>query len=94
VWDYCATSVAAIRRHTALDIPELRGRVPVEYVHGYTPDISAYALFDWYEYVYFYEPTAEIPHERKVLGRWLGVAESSTDIMACYVLTGTGKVVV
>ena len=78
MWDFCATWVAAIRRHTALDIPELRGRVPVEYVHGYTPDISAYALFDWYEYVYFYEPNADFPDERKVLERWLGVTESST----------------
>ena len=34
------------------------------------------------------------PHEQKLLGRWLGVAEVSTDLMAFYILTKTGKIIV
>ena len=51
-------------------------------------------FFYWYEYVYYWNPIATFPHEKKFLGRWIGVAEVSTDIMACFVLTDTGKVVV
>jgi hypothetical protein len=32
--------------------------------------------------------------ERKRLGRWIGVAEVSTDVMAFYILADTAKVVV
>ena len=40
------------------------------------------------------EPKAKFPYEKAMYGRWLGVAESSTDVMASYILTATGKVVV
>ena len=70
----------AIRHLTALNIPQLEGRVPEEAVTGNTPDISLYAQFDWYEYVWYYDPVVQFPFEKKLLGRWLGVAESSTNI--------------
>jgi hypothetical protein len=94
LWCYCGQWVAAIRRLTALQIPQLQGRVPAEAVQGSTPDISQYAQFDWYEAVYYYDPQAGFPLERKRLGRWIGVAEVSTDVMAFYILADTGKVVV
>jgi hypothetical protein len=34
------------------------------------------------------------PHEQKLLGRWLGVAKVSTDLMAFEILTKTGKIIV
>ena len=77
-----------------MDIAQLDGRIPEEFVLGTTPDISVYALFDWYEYVYYWNPIAAFYNEKKCIGRWIGVAEVSTDIMACFVLTDTGKVVV
>ena len=77
-----------------MNIPQLEGRVPEEAVTGYTPDISPYAQFDWYEYIWYYDPVAQFPYEKKLLGRWLGVAECSIDIMAFYILTETGKVIV
>jgi hypothetical protein len=39
-------------------IPQLYGRTPTEFVEGSTPDILAYAMFDWYQHVYYYSPTA------------------------------------
>ena len=45
-WCYCGKWIAAIRRLTALDLPQLEGRVAEEQVLGFTPDISSYAQFD------------------------------------------------
>ena len=86
--------MAAIRRLTALDMPQLQGRVPDEDVLGSTPDISQYAQFDWYKPVLYWDPVGAFSHEQKLLGRWLGVAEVSMDLMAFYILTKTGKIVV
>ena len=86
--------VAAIRRLTALEMPQLQGRVPEEDVLGSTPDISQYAQFDWYEPVMYWDPISGFPHEQKLLGRWIGVAKVSTDLMAFYILTRKGKIVV
>jgi hypothetical protein len=36
---------------TAHDFPELDGMPPEEAVHNQMADTSAYAQFDWYEYV-------------------------------------------
>ena len=94
LWCYCGQWVAAIRRLTALDIHVLQGRVPDECVTGYTPDISPYAQFDWYAPVYYWDPANNFPHERKVLGRWVGVAEAAIDVMAFNILTSSGRVVV
>jgi hypothetical protein len=44
--------------------------------------------------VAYWDPIKEFPHQRKKLGRWLGVAENCTDKMAYHVLTGTGHVLV
>lgn len=93
-WAYCGKWVAAIRRLTSLSIPELEGRTPMEHVEGSTPDISAHALFDFYETVYYYTPTATFPFEKKTLGKWLGVAYNATDDLAYTILTGTERVVV
>ena len=61
---------------------------------GDTPDISAYAMFGWYEPVWYLDPSKDFPNETKMLGWWLGVSESSIDVMAYYILTKTGKVIV
>jgi hypothetical protein len=93
-WCYCGEWVAAVHRLTALNIPQIEGRVPHEAVTGSTPDISPHTQFDWYEYVWYHEPIAQFPYDKKLLGRWLGVAECSIDIMAYYILTATGKVII
>jgi hypothetical protein len=94
-WCYCGQWVAAIIRLTALDLPQLDGQTPESHVLGSTVDMSAYAQFDWYEYVWYLEPKASFPNEKKCLGRWLGIAEVSIDVMASsYILTDKGTVVV
>jgi hypothetical protein len=44
--------------------------------------------------MWYHEPIAQFPYVKKLLGRWLGVAECSIDIMAYYILTATGKVII
>ena len=92
LWCYCGQWVAAIRRLTSMD--KLEGRTPTEAALGMTPDISQYAQFDWYEPVYYYERGATFPSERTCLGRWIGIAENYTDLMAFYVLKPNGQVIV
>jgi hypothetical protein len=51
-------------------------------------------MFDWYQPVYYLTPTIFFPHEKKILGRWLGVAEYFTDEMAYTILGAKGVVVI
>jgi hypothetical protein len=93
-WAYCGKWAAAIRRLTSLAIPELHGRTPMERVEGTTPDITAHALFDFYETVYYYTPVTSFPFEKKTLGKWLGVAYNATDALAYVILTPLGTVII
>ena len=86
LWDYCGQWVSAIRRLTAHDNPALDGLTAEESVHARTPDISAYAMFDWYEPVWFIDPATHAAQSRRVLGRWIGVAESIGSSLTYFIL--------
>ena len=92
LWSYASKWGAAIRRLTALDIPELDGRTPYEHVTGSTPNITPYAMFDWYQPVYFHQPVAGYPHQKRVIGRLIGVADNCTDELAYVILPKTGRI--
>ena len=86
LWDYCGQWVAAIRRMTAHDNPALNGMTPYECIHARTIDISAYAMFDWYEYVWYIDPAADTAESRRKLGRWIGVAEHVGSALTYFIL--------
>ncbi len=86
LWDFCGEYVSAIRRLTAHDNPALNGLTPHENVHARTPDISAYAQFDWYEPVWYIDPAETGFEPKRKLGRWIGVAESVGGPMTYWVL--------
>jgi hypothetical protein len=73
---FCASWVAAIRQLTALDLPQLDGKTPTEFVFGSTPDVSAYAMFNWYQLIWYHEPEAQFPYEKKVMGQWISTADT------------------
>jgi hypothetical protein len=73
------TLCAANRRLTSNSIPQLHGRTPEEHAMGSTPDILSYAMFDWYQVVFYWTPVKQLPHERKLIGRWIGVSENCVD---------------
>ncbi len=89
-WSYAAKWCAALRRLTALDIPELDGRTPSERVTGSTPNITPYIMFDWYQNVYFHMPINDFPHQKRVMGKLIGVADNCTDELAFVVISATG----
>jgi hypothetical protein len=93
LWDFCGEWVAAIRRLTAHDILGLHDRVPSEAIKGNTPDISEYAQFDWYEYVWYLDPAVKFPDEAKKLGRWIGVAHDVGSPMTFWILPASCKVI-
>jgi hypothetical protein len=72
-------------------MPRLHGRTPEEHAMGSTPDNSPY---DWYQVVYYWTPVEQFPHERKLIGRWIGVSENCVDEMAYVIVTHKGKVVI
>jgi len=74
---------------TAHDDPALNGLTPDENVHGRMRDISAYAQFDWYEYVWYIDPPSDIGESRRHLGCWIGVAEDYGSEMTYYILPET-----
>jgi hypothetical protein len=93
LWDFCAAYVADLRSMTVTDLYSLQGHTPWEIVTGHTPDISEYTTFAWYNPVWYYEPMASFPEERKLLAQWLGVAHRVGQAMCYYLLLADGMVI-
>ena len=89
LWDYCWEYCSEKRSLTASGHINLDGRTPFEKVMGYTPDISEYTQFDWYEWIEYNEPLFD---SRVDIGRWLGPAHTAGQGLAYWVLAGTGEV--
>jgi hypothetical protein len=65
----------------------LKGRTSYEHVLNYTPDISEYVTFEWYQWSYYWDEIAK----EKTLCRWLGVAHHIGQCMCYYVLKSDGS---
>jgi hypothetical protein len=85
LWDFCGEWVSAIRCYMAHKIPSLEGRVPAESIEGNTPDISEYAQFDWYQYVWYHDPES-FPGDNRKLGHWIGVANNVGTPLVSWIL--------
>jgi hypothetical protein len=92
LWDYCGEWVTAIHRLTAHDIPSLHDRVPCKAVESNTSDISEYAKFDRYQYVWYHDPAVQFPEDPKKLGRWIGVADDVGSLMTFWILPASCRV--
>ena len=69
----------------------LDGETPFGKVYGYSPDISEYLTFAWYDWVWYHDPNA--PDKSKI-GRWLGPAHDIGQGLAYYILNDEGKLVI
>ena len=74
----------------ASDIAELEGHMPYEHGFSSKPNISAMAMFDFYQPVYYYMPQADFPFKKKLIGQWPGHDDLSIDDMAYTILTEAG----
>ena len=70
-----------------------KGRTGHEIVFGNTPDISEYVEFEFYDYCWYWDTPQDFPHEKKQLGRWLGVAHRVGQAMVHYVVNNKGIVI-
>ena len=70
-----------------------KGRTGYEIVFGNTPDISEYVEFEFYDYCWYWDTPQDYPHEKKQLGRWLGIAHRVGQAMVYYVANNNGTVI-
>lgn len=89
LWDYCWTYSCALRSLVVTDNIYLDGQSPFTHVHGYTPDISEYINFGWFDWVWYHDPNSP---DRQCLGRWLGPSHDIGQGLSYYVLTDKGQV--
>ena len=93
LWDFCAVYACEIRCLTVHPNFAAQGRTPYELVTGRTPDISEYVEFEWYEPLWYYNQE-DYPADRRLLGRWLGVAHRVGQACCYYILTASGQTIV
>ncbi len=89
LWDFCCGYTVELRNRLARPLPQLHGRTPWEKITGNTPDISEFLEFQWYEPIWYYEPTA-FPEERRLIARWIGVAHRVGQAMCYWILPVSG----
>ena len=71
-----------------------KGRSGYEIVFGHTPDISEYVEFEFYDYCWYWDtPPQSYSHEKKQLGRWLGVEHRVGQSMDFWIMSTNGKVI-
>ena len=70
-----------------------KGWTGYELFFGTTPDISEYEEFQFYDYCWYWDTPQSYPHEKKCLGRWLGVAHRVGQSMVYFIMNGNGKVI-
>ena len=88
LWDYAFVHNAKLSRF----LPNgPGGRTLFETTHGYTPDISEYADFSFYDLVWYYDPTEKNNTDK--LGRWIGVADKIGNDLTYWIITGGKKVI-
>lgn len=90
LWDYCWEYLADIRTLTTTDSPVLEGVTPFQNVHGYTPDIAEYLSFEWFQWIWYFDPKDP---ESSELGRWLGPSTHSGQNLAFHILKSNGEVI-
>ena len=92
IWLLATQYICVIQNHTA--VPSLNDRTPVEWLLGYTPDITVLLQFRFWEPVYYAKYDAKFPADTtEALGRFVGIGENVGNAMTFKILTGEGKVI-
>ena len=94
LWDYLLSYVCHVDNRTVHESTRPQDRTPFEYIHGYTPDISAISVHRFYDPVWYVVPKFSFPEPRRLCGRWLGPANVLMSDLSMKVLTVTGQVIV
>jgi len=89
LWDLCCQYIVELCNRMVRPVPQQKGRTPYEILTGYTPDISEFLEFTWYQPVWYYEPTV-FPAQTRHIGRWIGVAHKVSQAMCFWILPISG----
>ena len=87
LWCFCYEYAADVLSLLASGRFELNGRTPYEVVMNYTPDISEYVSYSWFQWCWYYNEMSK----EKELCRWLGPAHSVGQSFCSYVLLSNGE---
>ena len=91
-WLLALQYVCEIQNHTA--VKSLNWRTPVEWLLGYTPDITTFLQFEFWEPVYYAKYDAQFPQDStELLGRFVGISENVGNAMTFKVLSSEEKVI-
>jgi viroplasmin and RNaseH domain-containing protein len=91
-WFDCCEYVADVHNICANDL--LNGRTPLEKRHGYTPDISAYLLFTFWEEVLYLDAEESFPSTKEKRANFLNVAKNVGDALTFKLLTQDTKEII
>lgn len=82
LWCFCFELAADVLSLCATMHYSLQGRTPYEITCNYTPDISEYVTFAWYDWIYYWDEHSK----EKRIGRWLGPAHKVGQSLCYYIL--------
>ena len=81
-WPWVYNYIADVNNHCASKI--INWKTPIEKRHGYTPDISALLLYQFWEPVYFLTDE-KTPNSKERKGRWMGISPNVGDCLTYYI---------
>ena len=91
-WLLALEYVCFVQNHTA--VPSLGNRTPIEWMLGYTPDISVLLQFCFWEPVLYKKYDEKFPSDStELLGRFVGIAENVGHGMTYKILTEDNKII-
>jgi hypothetical protein len=91
-WLLALEYVCFVQNHTA--VPSLGNRTPIEWLLGYTPDISVLLQFSFWEPVLYKKYDEKFPSDStELMGRFVGIAENVGHGMTYKILTEDNKII-
>jgi hypothetical protein len=92
VWLLLLAYICEIQNHTAVE--SLKWRTPTEWLLGYTPDITIFLQFRFYEPIYYAPYDAKFPSDSsESLGRFVGIGQNVGHAMTFEILTANDKII-
>jgi hypothetical protein len=91
-WLLALEYICFVQNHTS--VPSLGDRTPIEWILGYTPDISVLLQFSFWEPVLYKKYDEKFPSDStELLGRFVGIAENVGHGMTYKILTEDNKII-
>ncbi|GFH50430.1 hypothetical protein CTEN210_06904 [Chaetoceros tenuissimus] len=87
LWCFCYEYTADLLSLLATGRFDLQGRTPYEMIMHYTPDISEYVSFGWFQWCYYFDEDSK----SKKICRWLGPAHEVGQSFCHWVLLSNGS---